>query len=111
MDTSSIRVIKAHQLPITSVAITEDEKYIFSASKDCSVVKWNLEAGKKEFLIKGLRKGTTGKGHADHINDISVSSDGKFLATAGKDKKLFIWDAKTGAHQETFTQHRDAVTV
>lgn len=74
----------------------------------------DIQANKKEWLIKGIHKNSPGdnnKGHRGIINDISVSSDGKYLATAGNDKKLIIWDAKTGAHLETFSQHRDSVTV
>jgi len=74
----------------------------------------DIQANKKEWLIKGIHKNSPGDnntGHRGIINDISVSSDGKYLATAGNDKKLIIWDAKTGAHLETFSQHRDSVTV
>lgn len=38
-DASDIRLLRGHKLPITCLVITSDEKYIFSASKDCSIIK------------------------------------------------------------------------
>jgi WD40 repeat protein len=35
----AITRVKGHQLPITAVRISEDEKFVYSASKDCTIVK------------------------------------------------------------------------
>jgi len=32
------------------------------------------------------------KAHESNVNHLSISPNGKYLATGGKDKKLFIWD-------------------
>lgn len=32
------------------------------------------------------------KAHEGNINSVSISPNGKYLATGGKDKKLLIWD-------------------
>lgn len=34
-------------------------------------------------------------GHTGHIQDLAWSPNGAFLATAGADGKLVIWDSKT----------------
>ena len=33
-------------------------------------------------------------GHNSEINDIRFSEDGKYFATAGKDRSIIIWDSK-----------------
>ena len=39
VDVNATRVFKGHQLPVTSVAMTPDDKYIYSGSKDCCIIK------------------------------------------------------------------------
>jgi WD40 repeat protein len=36
------------------------------------------------------------KGHADWVNSVAYSRDGKWLVTAGRDKTVRVWDAGTG---------------
>jgi WD40 repeat protein len=50
-------------------------------------------------------------GHFDDILSMTISGDGKFLATGGSDKRICIWQTSTMAHLKTFTQHRGPVMV
>ncbi|MEU6238834.1 hypothetical protein ABZ885_38305, partial [Kitasatospora sp. NPDC047058] len=34
--------------------------------------------------------------HQDHIRQLAVSPDGRFLATAGNDRLVLVWDVRTG---------------
>jgi len=36
------------------------------------------------------------RGHTYHINAISISNDGKYIASCGGDNRIIIWDKKTG---------------
>ena len=38
---------KGHALPITCLALSEDEGTLFSASKDKRIIRWDVETGKK----------------------------------------------------------------
>lgn len=38
-DPARIRVLRGHQLPVTCLVISPDDKFIFSASKDGSLIK------------------------------------------------------------------------
>ncbi|OMJ07900.1 U3 small nucleolar RNA-interacting protein 2 [Smittium culicis] len=102
----------AHHLSVTCVEISPDGKYLYSGSKDNSLVKWSLELNKRIKSIKGQKKG--GKdyslGHCDSILCMAISSDGKFLATGSKDRLIHIWDASTMEYINTFRQHKDSVT-
>ncbi|XP_061473904.1 U3 small nucleolar RNA-interacting protein 2 [Rhineura floridana] len=111
-DTSQIRVLRGHQLPITCLVISPDDKCIFSAAKDCSIIKWDVESGKKLHVIRGGKKGTEGShvGHTAHILAMAISSDGKYLATGDRNKLIMIWEAATCSHLYKFTGHRDAVS-
>ncbi|XP_070559278.1 U3 small nucleolar RNA-interacting protein 2-like isoform X2 [Ptychodera flava] len=107
-----MRVLRGHQLSITCLVISPDDKYIFSAAKDCSIIKWNIETGKKEHVIPGGRKGTEGKhkGHTAHILCLAISSDGKFLVSGCRNKLIHVWDPVTCDLLHTFKGHRDAIS-
>ncbi|XP_078370108.1 U3 small nucleolar RNA-interacting protein 2-like isoform X2 [Oculina patagonica] len=108
---AAIRVLKGHQLSVTCLCVSHDNKFIFSASKDCSIIKWNIETGEKEGKILGCHKASEGsKGHKGHILCLAVTSDGKFLASGGRDKVIHIWNAASLSHLHTFKGHKDAVS-
>lgn len=44
-DPASIRVLRGHQLPVTCLVISPDDKFIFSASKDGSLIKCKCSLG------------------------------------------------------------------
>ncbi|XP_048346776.1 U3 small nucleolar RNA-interacting protein 2 [Sphaerodactylus townsendi] len=108
---ADIQVLQGHRLPITCLVISPDDKYIFSAAKDCSIIKWDVENGRKLHVIHGGKKVTEeSHGHTAHIMSMAISSDGKYLATGDKNKLIMIWEAATCQHLYKFTGHRDAVS-
>ncbi|NXL64366.1 U3IP2 protein, partial [Chordeiles acutipennis] len=113
-DPSSIRVLRGHQLPVTCLVISPDDRFIFSASKDGSLIKckWEVESGKRLCVVPGGKKGTEERhmGHASHILCMAISSDGKYLATGDRNKLIMIWDAATCKRLYIFTGHHDAVS-
>ncbi|NXO01748.1 U3IP2 protein, partial [Rhinopomastus cyanomelas] len=118
-DLTSIRVLRGHQLPVTCLVISPDDKFIFSASKDGSLIKCNnvfpageVESGKRLCVVPGGKKGTEERhmGHASHVLCMAISSDGKYLATGDRNKLIMIWDAATCKRLHIFTGHHDAVS-
>ncbi|NWX77445.1 U3IP2 protein, partial [Alca torda] len=113
-DPASIRVLRGHQLPVTCLVISPDDRFIFSASKDGTIIKckWEVESGKRLCVVPGGKKGTEEQnmGHASHILCMAISSDGKYLATGDRNKLIMIWDAATCKRLHIFTGHHDAVS-
>ncbi|XP_066985931.1 U3 small nucleolar RNA-interacting protein 2-like [Macrobrachium rosenbergii] len=113
-DSEDFTVLKSkHQkLPITCLTVTSDGKFIFSGSKDCSIVKYSIE-GKRLGHIPGGRKGTENlhTGHTSHIYSLAVSTDGRFLASGDKGGFIHIWNGETLEHLKKFKSHRDAVSA
>ncbi|KAG9353255.1 hypothetical protein JZ751_017831 [Albula glossodonta] len=111
-DAADLRLLRGHKLPVTCLVITPDDKQIFSAAKDCSIIKWDVESGKKLHTIAGGRKGTEDRhvGHTAHILCMAISSDGKYLATGDMNKLIMIWEAATCKHLYKFTGHRGPVS-
>jgi WD40 repeat protein len=65
-----------------------------------SIHLWDLYAGRpvSEFI-----------GHRGRINEISISSDGKFVLSGSQDKTARLWDLKSGKELRKF-QHAESVT-
>ncbi|KAK3744001.1 hypothetical protein QZH41_010810, partial [Actinostola sp. cb2023] len=104
---SAVRALRGHQLSVTCLCVSPDDKYVFTGSKDCFVIKWNIQSGKKEGKIATAKDTKESKGC---ILALSISSDGKFLASGGKDKVIRIWDPETLKSIHAFTGHRNTVT-
>ncbi|XP_046853552.1 U3 small nucleolar RNA-interacting protein 2-like isoform X2 [Xenia sp. Carnegie-2017] len=108
-----IKILTGHRLSLTCLCISSNDKYVFSGSKDCSIVKWNLLIGCKEGKIPSghVKCGNNeNHGHIGHVFAIAISSDGKFLASGGQDKLIRIWNPEDLTHIHTFKGHREAVT-
>ena len=88
---------KFHKRDLTCIVISHDSNYIFSASKDCSIVKCkftnylfsfnnkaffisgSIEGGRKGVIHRCTQKGK--QGHCTNILSLAISSDFKFLVS------------------------------
>ncbi|MEG4796628.1 CHAT domain-containing protein [Microcoleus sp. LAD1_D1] len=50
-------------------------------------------------------------GHANSVNRVSFSPNGKLLATASRDKTVKLWDTATGQQIKTLSGHTDSVNI
>ncbi|XP_076236752.1 U3 small nuclear riboprotein factor 55K isoform X2 [Calliopsis andreniformis] len=99
---------KEHRDSITSLCLSSNGKFLYSGSKDGSLVKWSLKERTKLKTIKGKRKNQEG---IKCVQCIAVSTDGKFLVvgdSGSKDIKVFCADSLN--HIKNLQGHRDSVT-
>ena len=77
-----IRKFEGHTGRVTCLALSADEKSLFTGSDDKTVRQWDLATG------KSVR---TFQGHEQGIISVVISSDAKTLITAGKDNTVRVW--------------------
>ncbi|MFX0040138.1 MAG: NosD domain-containing protein [Promethearchaeota archaeon] len=90
------QTLKGHAMGISSIAISPDNKYIISGSKDTTIKIWERDTGK---LLRSLR------GHKKYINSVVVSPDGKYIISGSNDKTVKVWDLNTGKLVKTLEGH------
>jgi WD40 repeat protein len=87
-DLASHRQVAALQHPIRpfAVALSEDGNTLFAVSRK-SVRFWQLGAPEEKRVLVG---------HTEAVPGLTFSRDGRFLASASKDRTVRVWDAGTG---------------
>jgi len=83
--------MKGHKKAITCMNWMPDNKSIITGSKDCSLIRWDLETEKKEFF-RGERWNKSFAGHFDEVICSAISANGKLMITGGKDRIVRVWD-------------------
>jgi len=81
VDGTQCRLLRGHKDAVRGVSFRADSKMIASASRDKTVIVWDLE--KKLFSI--LR-------HSDWVSDVIFSPNGKTVATVSD--KVMVWSLK-----------------
>jgi WD40 repeat protein len=78
--------IRGHDGAVISISVSGDK--VFSSSKDKTIRVWDLDTGDNRSIIHG---------HTAPINEIKLSSDGRWIVSASDDASLRIWDSQTGS--------------
>lgn len=128
-------LFKWNSQSVTSIATCAP--YAYTVSKDMYLIKWKVQdlpqhqwpqttkkkpkkppaPPKKQPQRIATSRGDTRKtndksyqGHTGPILKVAASSDGKYVVTAGADRRMVVHDAETLKPIRAFSQHRDAVT-
>lgn len=108
-----MRVYKGHRSAATCVAVSGDGSTAFTGSKDCSIIRWDVETGAKS-KYHGARGRPHVHGHTAAVLSVALSPDGRYLASGSSDKTVRIWDlrlAPADAQVHCFQKHRDSVSA
>ncbi|KAG5840267.1 WD repeat-containing protein 31 [Anguilla anguilla] len=96
------RSLQAHTKEVTKVKCVSGTNLIFSASRDKTVLMWDLYSGEKplqEFC-----------GHELVVNGLDVSPDVSKICTGSRDNSMCLWDIESGECLQRKTISRNLVT-
>lgn len=80
----SIKSLSGHTSKVLSVAISPDNKFVATGSKDETVKLWDISTGK---CLKTLT------GHNSNVTAVCFSPDGKYLVSGDDNGTIKVWDA------------------
>ncbi|GLT95057.1 hypothetical protein SLE2022_127620 [Rubroshorea leprosula] len=98
---STKSTIEAESGSITALALSPDDKLLFTAGHSRQIQVWDLET------LKCIR---SWKGHDGPVMGMSCHGSGGLLATAGADRKVLVWDVDGGFCTHYFKGHKGVVT-
>lgn len=101
-------VNKKHRFYITATSLAQDNTFVISASHGGAINKHDIETGKVTKISAGPAEGH--KGHKGPIWGASLSSDNVYLATAGQDRSIRIWDMRSNQQVHLFNKHQKPAT-
>ncbi|KAM4580380.1 uncharacterized protein spag16 [Odontesthes bonariensis] len=93
--------IRAHELPISCIALHPRKLLLASASDDRSWRLWALPTNEEKVGHMVL----SGEGHSDWLSGCSFHPDGSKLATTSGDTTVRLWDFSRGSCVLTLSGH------
>ena len=96
-------LLQGHTGSVSSVAVTNDNKYVISCSNDSTIRIWNLLELKQEAVLEGQ--------NSSYINCVTVSKDNKYFITGCRDKLICIWNLLELKQEAVLEGHLNGVTT
>lgn len=93
--------IEAESDTITALALSPDDKLLFTAGHSRQIKTWDMET------LKCIR---SWKGHDGPVMGMSCHASGGLLATAGAERKVLVWDVDGGFCTHYFKGHKGVVS-
>lgn len=90
-----------HWAPVTAVAVSADNKTLYSLGRDGTIRLWNRDTGDEVRIITGIHH---------EASDMAISSDGKLLVTS-EFFSVRLWDLTGDKEPRELTGHRELVTA
>lgn len=101
-----------HRLPVTCVCLSSDDSTAYTGGKDCAVVRWDVETGKKAIFPGGRNRFDCG-GHFEQVLGVCLVEPRQLLVSVGVDRLIRFWDSRA-PHKSTCNEalqgHNNTVT-
>jgi len=107
------RFLKGHKMAATCVCLSSDEGTMYTGGKDCAIIRWDVETGKKDVFPGGRNRFDCG-GHFEKVLSICLVEQRGLLVSAGVDRVVRLWDPRAAARSSCIGKlngHTNSVTA
>lgn len=80
-----------HNLTVTQIRFSPDDKYLLSVSRDRGWCLFTLNETDEVLEVSKVSNSEKTRGHGRIVWDCSWTPDGDYFATCSRDKKIIIW--------------------
>ncbi|MGH2497017.1 MAG: protein kinase domain-containing protein [Ktedonobacteraceae bacterium] len=111
-DGSNLYTYPNHADVVNDLCWSPDGRHIATASRDQTVHIWDVASGQNWLRAVALRAGfrySIFEGHASEVNSVAWSPDGRYIASAGDDNCVLVWETATKNVITCFQAHTDIV--
>jgi len=95
-----------HSVPISSVALSGDGKWLVTGSLDNTARLWEVATGREVRAFQGPSKAGS---FTTAVSSVSMSSDSKLLVTGSLDNTARLWEVATGKEIRAFQGHSEGI--
>lgn len=89
-----VRYLKGHKQAPTCLCLSSDDRTVVSGGKDCALLKWDVETGKKDVLHPGGKNMFECGGHFSMVMDVCMVESRSLLISTGYDRLVRLWDSR-----------------
>jgi len=103
---------QGHRQAVTCVCLSSDDSTAYTGGKDCNVVRWDVETGKKA-IFPGYRNKFDCGGHFEQVLGVCLVEPRQLVVSAGADRLVRFWDPRAPSRsscKEVLQGHTGAVT-
>lgn len=103
---------QGHRLAVTCVCLSSDDSTAYTGGKDCAVVRWDVETGKKA-IFPGARNRFDCGGHFEQVLGVCLVEPRQLLVSAGVDRLVRFWDPRAPSRstcKDTLQGHTGTIT-
>lgn len=87
---------------ITDIATSSTEPIVALASRDDSIVLWNVETSERLAILTG---------HSSNVNSVAFSPDSQTLASGGSDGRIILWNVDGSGRRELVNMQAVIISV
>jgi len=113
LDMSTETSRQCNNASITCLCLSTDQNFVYTGSKDNSLIKWDCETGESINIKDKWKRDIhdSFQSHDREILSVAVTSDGRYLASGGRDNQIHIFDARIQYGEiQTLRGHKSAVS-